>query len=410
MATTLPRGIQLTTWKTAEGKQVRYRVRIVRKTFQADKLFDTLEEAKEFLSLSKSKLGTHKLNLMTEDQKLIKMLLTKPALDHYIKEYLEAFFPALEGQSELEARRVRNTKAFYKILASTEIEIHDEDVHQGVFASILPKDTKRLGSLRPHEITSYEVASYIKARLKAGIKPISIERELTYLSVLFKKIPLFDPSLKDLKNPALQYDKDLLKSTDKQKIELYKKREFRLSTEDEKKLMDVLEKHKNPEMKQIVLLALYTAMRRSEILTLTWEQVKETYIQLYITKSGRPRKVFLTKEAKELLKTIPKIDEKVFHYKIQGFEGSFIKLLKDNRLSHIRFHDFRRESISRFVEKFGPNSSVFLTEALGIQNVAKFEELHGNRTVKLDDEEDLKRNVGHSSKQLTKLYSNLRTD
>lgn len=174
--------------------------------------------------------------------------------------------------------------------------------------------------------------------------------------------------------------------------------------------MDVLGKHKNPEMKQIVLLALYTAMRRSEILTLTWEQVKETYIQLYITKSGRPRKVFLTKEAQELLKTIPKIDEKVFHYKIQGFEGSFNKLLKDNGLSHIRFHDFRRESISRFVERFGLNSSVFLTEALGIQNVAKFEELHGSRTVKLEDEEDLKRNVGHSSKQLTKLYSNLRTE
>lgn len=408
MAAALPRGIQLTTWKTADGKQVRYRVRIVRKNFQADKLFENLEEAKEFLALSKSQNGKTKLKLINQDQKIIEELMKRPSLSYYIQEYLNTFFRQSPNETELEKRRRRNTIAFYRIIENTVIDIPDLN-HTGMLANILPKDTKKMGSIRPHEITQYEITNYIKARLKAGVKPISIERELTHLSVLYKKLPQLDPGLRDIKNPALQYDKDLLKSTDKQKIALHKKREFRLSADDEEKLMKVLSNHRNPEMKQIVLLALYTAMRRSEIITLTWDQVKETYIQLYITKSGKPRKVFLTTNAQELLKTIPRVDERVFHYKIQGFEGSFNKLLKDNGLSHIRFHDFRRESISRFVERFGINSSVFLTEALGIQNVAKFEELHGSKAVKLDDEEDLKRNVGHSSKQLTKLYSNLRT-
>lgn len=258
MAAALPRGIQLTTWKTAEGKQVRYRVRIVRKTYQADRLFESLEEAKEFLALSKSKLGTHKLNLMTEDQKLIADLMKRPSLSFYIKEYLNTFFAQQNEETELEKRRRRNTIEFYKIIENTVIDIPDQN-QVGMFANILPKDTKKLGSIRPHEITQYEISNYIKARLKAGVKAISIQRELTFLSVLYKKLPQLDPGLKDIKNPALQYDKDLLKTTDKQKIELHKKREFRLSAEDEEKLMTVLSKHKNPEMKQIVLLALYTA-------------------------------------------------------------------------------------------------------------------------------------------------------
>ena len=71
-----------------------------------------------------------------------------------------------------------------------------------------------------------------------------------------------------------------LKFTDKQKVSAIKKREFRLTKSDEEKLLLALDKHPNPDFKRIVLLALFTAMRRSEIVTLTWAQIKENYIQL----------------------------------------------------------------------------------------------------------------------------------
>ena len=56
MATSIPRGIQAVVWKNKDkSTSVRYRVRIKRKDYKEDRLFDTLEEAKEFLQLSKSK-------------------------------------------------------------------------------------------------------------------------------------------------------------------------------------------------------------------------------------------------------------------------------------------------------------------------------------------------------------------
>ena len=50
---TLPRGVQQVTYKDS----LYFRVRISRKNFKADKYFKNLEEAKEFLALSKAKKG-----------------------------------------------------------------------------------------------------------------------------------------------------------------------------------------------------------------------------------------------------------------------------------------------------------------------------------------------------------------
>lgn len=415
MATTLPRGIQLVTWKNADkSKQVRYRVRIQRKDLKEDRLFDSLDEAKEFLALSKSVHGKEKIFTLTEQQKaeqeIIANYLNSPPIEHYFDLFLETYHRKNSNDTELERRRKTNTKAFFNILRRTEVEKHDPSF-KGIIAQIMPRDRTPLGKLKVQDITPFEVNSYIKERLKAGIKPLSIHRELTHLSVLFKKLPNLEPGIKTNGNPALEFDKDLLKMTDGQQVNLHKKREFRLSTEDEEKLIKALNEYSNPELKQIVLLSLLTSMRRSEIITLKWEQVHEDFIQLYVTKSKKPRKVFLTKQAKELIEQIPKKDDRLFHFTIGGFEGSFAKFLEKNSLTHLRFHDFRRESISRFIEHFGRDSSVLVTEILGFQSIAKFEELYTkNRVQEVTDEESLKRHVGHSSKQKTKLYTVLKSN
>ena len=322
--------------------------------------------------------------------------------------YLQKYINTLPAETDLERRRRDNNKSFLNILINTEAEQNPEN--SGITSFYAPRPKLKLGDFKPIDITEYQIQSYIKERLNKKISPISIERELAKLSNLFKKLPQIDPALKEIKNPAVGYDKELLKFTDKQKVSAIKKREFRLTKTDEEKLFLALNKHPNPDFKRIVLLALYTAMRRSEIVTLTWGQIKENYIQLYVTKSGKPRKVYLTVEAKELLKTIERKndDANVFSYKLLGFQGSFDKWKEINGLDHIRFHDFRREAISRMVEKFGGESSLLITEILGIQNVAKFEELHGGHSHQsMEREDDLRKNVGHSSKQVTKIYTNL---
>ena len=413
MATSIPRGIQAVVWKNKDkSTSVRYRVRIKRKDYKEDRLFDTLEEAKEFLQLSKSKIGREQIFLKTEketqEQKFIQEYFSQPPLIEYVKMYLQKYINTLPAETDLERRRRDNNKSFLNILINTEVEQNPEN--SGITSFYAPRPELKLGDFKPIDITEYQIQSYIKERLNKKISPISIERELAKLSNLFKKLPQIDPALKEIKNPAVGYDKELLKFTDKQKVSAIKKREFRLTKTDEEKLFLALNKHPNPDFKRIVLLALYTAMRRSEIVTLTWGQIKENYIQLYVTKSGKPRKVYLTVEAKELLKTIERKndDANVFSYKLLGFQGSFDKWKEINGLDHIRFHDFRREAISRMVEKFGGESSLLITEILGIQNVAKFEELHGGHSHQsLEREDDLRKNVGHSSKQITKIYTNL---
>ena len=413
MATSIPRGIQAVVWKNKDkSTSVRYRVRIKRKDYKEDRLFDTLEEAKEFLQLSKSKIGREQIFLKTEketqEQKFIQEYFLQPPLIEYVKMYLQKYVNTLPSETDLEKRRRDNQKSFLNILINTEVEQNPEN--GGITSFYAPRPKLKLGDFKPIDITEYQIQSYIKERLAKKISPISIERELGKLSNVFKKLPQIDPTLKNIKNPAVGYDKELLKFTDKQKVSAIKKREFRLTKSDEEKLLLALDKHPNPDFKRIVLLALFTAMRRSEIVTLTWAQIKENYIQLYVTKSGKPRKVYLTVEAKELLKTMERKndDSNVFSYKLLGFQGSFDKWKEINGLDHIRFHDFRREAISRMVEKFGGESSLLITEILGIQNVAKFEELHGGHSHQsLEREDDLRKNVGHSSKQITKIYTNL---
>lgn len=388
-------------------------MRIKRKTFQDDRLFDSLEEAKEFLALSKSNLGKEQIFTLTETEKRKRQLLEdyfkSPDLSFYRDKYEFHYLKGKHGDSELKGRRLRNAKAFLNILMNTEIEAHNEISEKGgLVGYFYPKDSVKLGSLKPSKVTGYEVSSYIKARRNKGIKPISISRELTHLSNLFKKLPLIDPALKDLKNPCLSYDRDLLKPDEDDTISLHKKREFRLSKDEEEKLIKGLHAYRNPEMRQIVLLSLFTAMRRSEILTLTWDQVHTGYIQLYITKSGQPRKVHLTKEARELLDSIPKKQgtDRIFSYTIGGFEGSFAKFKQGIGLSHLRFHDLRRESISRFVEHFGGDSNLLITEIIGFQNIAKFDELYVKGKVsRLENENDLSAHAGHGTKQQTKRYS-----
>ena len=100
-------------------------------------------------------------------------------------------------------------------MINTEVEQNPEN--SGITSFYAPRPKLKLGDFKPIDITEYQIQSYIKERLNKKISPISIERELAKLSNLFKKLPQIDPALKEIKNPAVGYDKELLKFTDKQK-------------------------------------------------------------------------------------------------------------------------------------------------------------------------------------------------
>lgn len=392
-----------------------YRVQINRKNFKIDKLFqeNELEEAIELINASKSLTGKSKIKLLEEqskaEQKIIEDFLQNPTLDFYIDKYINSYvlpkfsqFNPEEPYGKFKLRNLVNIKSFYKNIKNTEIQKRSDEkfkLSPAILENILGK--QRLGLFKPSEITEIQINEFIQALLKRGLKPISVARHISHLSNVFRKLRYIDTNLKDLKNPCLEYDKDLLKVNGN----LITKTPFRLTDEDRTKFFETLEKYSNPELKQIAYLILLTSLRRSEAVLLKWTDIKENHILLLNTKSNKPRIVHLTTEAKELINTIEKRpnDERLFKYGLDGFYGSFTKAMRKAGLKHITAKNLRKESISTFIENIGANNSLLIAEFLGLSSVRKLEETINDQAILtgLNSQSELLKSIGHSNPAIT---------
>lgn len=102
------------------------------------------------------------------------------------------------------------------------------------------------------------------------------------------------------------------------------------------------------------LLALETAMRAGEILTLTWDRVflEERYVALDETKNGTKRNVPLSKRAVELIVHLKPLDKTmVFTCKRSSFSALWIDLKKKCKIEDLHFHDSRHEACTRLARK-----------------------------------------------------------
>jgi len=167
-------------------------------------------------------------------------------------------------------------------------------------------------------------------------------------------------------------------------------RNRRLNGDEEIRLLEA-----NPFLGWIVRIALYTAMRKSEITSLTREQInlEKRTIFLPDTKNGSVRTVPLTNKAylaiKEALShPIRPIDTNLIFCGEPGKNGQrkpyiinrvWVQALDRAEIKGLRFHDLRHEATSRFVEA-----------GLSDQEVASI--------------------TGHKSMQMLRRYTHLRTE
>jgi integrase len=401
---TLPRGIQEISWTNKDGSITKkYKVRISRKGMpKQNKNFDDLEEAKEFLALSKVKKGQEIIYKITEEErqansnKKLRSLITMYNFGDFVNLYIENNLSPtdeqLKDETELQKRNRRNKLSFYNTICNTLVYEHSKREY------ILMRDFPILS------ITNLEINSYIKERLKT-VKPISVTREITYISNVFADLYQLTPvrMIAELPNPCKSYDKKLLKNRTV-------KREIPISPEEQDKLFKLLSERDSKEMYNIARLSVLTSLRRSEIITLTWSQIKGNYIQLIFTKSGRPRKVYIDKTAQEFIASLPKKEgtDRVFSYSIAGFGKMFAEWLIKNGFKNLRFHDLRRIAITNKVNEIGASNSLFITEFLGIQSMKKFEDAYIDKQAEepKTQAEQLK-SIGHSYSQTTKIYYNI---
>lgn len=114
---------------------------------------------------------------------------------------------------------------------------------------------------------------------------------------------------------------------------------------------------RNHLTKPVVLLALETAMRRGELLSLRWEHIDfdRRTAHLFETKNGVSRTVPLSTEAVQILKSLSHSDEKVvFPIKYFTLDAAFKKAVTRAGLSDFHFHDLRHMAITAIAKKL-PN-------------------------------------------------------
>lgn len=108
----------------------------------------------------------------------------------------------------------------------------------------------------------------------------------------------------------------------------------------------------NPEVARAVELALETAMRRSELLKLAWEEVdlKAGTAHLLTSKNGHPRTVALSPRAIALLEELPHRQGTVIRCSASSIRRAFVRARKGAGIEDFCFHQTRHEAISRMWE------------------------------------------------------------
>lgn len=132
-------------------------------------------------------------------------------------------------------------------------------------------------------------------------------------------------------------------------------RDRRLNGDDEKLLLDAADSGRSSYMRPLIVLAIETAMRQGEMLSLTWNDVDlgRRIAHLDMTKNGESRDVPLSSRALDALEALKQqqIDDRVVPSTKSGVQQAWGHLRGRAGLSDLHFHDLRHEAVSRFLER-----------------------------------------------------------
>ena len=192
-------------------------------------------------------------------------------------------------------------------------------------------------------ITTTDVAKFRDERLKT-ISGSSVNRKLSILSDCIKRA-INEWGCYIRENPV----KGNLRCKENNK------RNRRLEAGEYEKLMSSC-KSNRAFWCPVIDFAIHTGMRRGELLNITWDMVQwdKKFIKLpaHITKTNRDRNVPLQPHAIEILQNLPRsLGGKIFPIGIKNFERSWRAICKRASITGLRFHDLKREAVSRLFEK-----------------------------------------------------------
>ncbi len=199
-----------------------------------------------------------------------------------------------------------------------------------------------LGEKRLDEITLLDLERYRRKRQKAGVTDVSINRELGFLRHVF--------------NTAISWDQATENPLKKVRFAREDNGRIRfLSLDEEARLLAEC----SPTLLPVVITALHSGLRRSELLSLTWKEVnfdrKLVTVQAAYAKNGERRSVPINAVLTQTLEAvrIKKSSGAVFRKKngepYRDFRTAFERAIAKSRISDFKFHDLRHTFASRLV-------------------------------------------------------------
>jgi integrase len=192
--------------------------------------------------------------------------------------------------------------------------------------------------LKISRIRVYDVERYQAKRMAEGRKPGTINKEVTCMKAMFNK--------------AVSWDKlriNPIKAVRQLKVNNVIVRFLSLAE------MNKLIECSAPYMRDIIIFALNTGMRRGEILGLDWKDVdfENRFIAVRDTKSSEDRKIPMNSTLADLLTPLKKTEGKVFLGRggvgMKDVKKGFHRTMKDAGIKNFRFHDLRHTFASHLV-------------------------------------------------------------
>jgi len=217
------------------------------------------------------------------------------------------------------------------------------------------------------EITPFELERF---RNKRKATPVKTSREKRERSVA--DVNRIMSTLRHMLSKAVEWEMMERSPFTKIKNLFYKENNMRLrflSEPEERRLLRNCTGH----LKPIVVTALNTGMRRSEILTLTWSQIRNGFIYLHRTKTDEARQVPTNETLASLFQSLPRHigSDYIFCNKdgkpYVDIKKSFNNAVKKSGIQDFRFHDLRHSFASKLASKGA--SLKALQELLGHKNI-----------------------------------------
>ena len=200
------------------------------------------------------------------------------------------------------------------------------------------------GNIPLRRFNTYIVEQYQTDLINKGLKPASVNKNISLLKAMFRKAVDWN-----------MVEEDVLKRVRRCKLlQVNNKRLRYLSKEECQRLIECCD----PHLKPIVITALNTGMRKSEILNLKWENVDliHGFILLDKTKNGERREIPINNTLRETFKSLTRrLDVPYVFYDpktgkpYKDVKRSFHTALRRAKIKDFRFHDLRHTFASHLV-------------------------------------------------------------